>query len=282
LAKEFIEFQKIREKLERMKFVAKKFGGLFKYNGKTFNDKITEQKNILEKTRISKEKKTKEIFEKYGYLLEMSLKMEGRNFRGMGSMINDGFPNAIIVKIENKEGLPFRFCVRAMDRIKKGKEILINYGREHLLKRFLPHIEINFKELKDFISKIKNKHPNDNYFLTSEFKNEFNAYCINEKEGGSSLEKILYIIFTPHTVLRVLDEVSIEDVLQCVKLIKEIWSLNQKVTLERFELFYLDLKKLGEKDKKLLRDLKEKSSTSCFFDLLVFVMENLGGDVKVF
>ena len=72
------------------------------------------------------------------YLMKGSVPMDGKNFRSPVAMANDSFPNACFLQIGSEEkgvdGLPYQSALVALEPIRPGEQILVNYGGSHTIK----------------------------------------------------------------------------------------------------------------------------------------------------
>lgn len=62
--------------------------------------------------------------------------IDGRHYRNMGGMIDDGFPNIGAFHLYNVGGVPLRVVFVALDEIPVGEMVTVHYGMNHSVKIF--------------------------------------------------------------------------------------------------------------------------------------------------
>ncbi len=87
------------------------------------------------------------------YLLR---KVNAEPFRNEMAQINDGFPNCVCIDIPNSNGLKARYLMIAARTLRKGEQILWNYGN-HKVKSF-QYNEIAGSEARIYVRKINSWH----------------------------------------------------------------------------------------------------------------------------
>lgn len=78
--------------------------------------------------------------------------IDAEHHRNLASLIEDGFPNAAAFYLYDVENVPLRVVFIALENIKAGEMILINYGIYHSVKTEY-HEEYRYKEMKEFFTK---------------------------------------------------------------------------------------------------------------------------------
>jgi hypothetical protein len=241
---------------------------------KTFTDQINDA------TKIENENeqilKMQEIFNKFGYL-QNDIPANGRDFKGLFSMVNDGPSNTTMWQITNEKGLPSRICLLPLRDIEKDEEILYNYGIQYSFE-YLPYkiSDSKLEEIKKFILEIKEKHPQEKCFLARELKriSESSSNLLEEKYVKAG---ILYIISRPVVVLEVLDYLEIDDILKCFSLMRSLNESWNKIlpNLMKFYVYYTCFKKLKEsKNEELLNHFREKAKELSISQLLEYAEKN--------
>jgi hypothetical protein len=126
--------------------------------------------------------------------------------RGMAGMCNDSMPNAECFELYNTKGLPIRYVVTAIDKIKKGTPIVFNYGIGHGI-RFGHRVELRKKaffhyyrsECAKGFPALVNKaiHYNDGAYIAGHRP---------EAEENLPIQSLIYIFSTPSAMLHLLCE----------------------------------------------------------------------------
>ena len=117
------------------------------------------------------------------------------------AMANDGFPNVKLFHLTKSadnskagmDGLPARKVFVALDDIKAGEQITLNYGSTHDLKLSGAHVELKWNELKNYIS-------THGWDLSPLLKRAASMTPQEKQDHASLMEKINYLFKTPTTL----------------------------------------------------------------------------------
>lgn len=124
--------------------------------------------------------------------------VNGKKLRNLGPIINDGFPNCLMVPV-NYHGIAYSFII-ASQKIKKGERLLWNYGFSHPVKLDHIHLELNQKGLEKFIETTSLLSIFQN-ICKSDFTKLSGEACAKKVAEGA---KIGYILETPNTLISLL------------------------------------------------------------------------------
>ncbi len=116
--------------------------------------------------------------------------IDGRENRNLGPLANDGFPNALMQEVYDKDGIRKHSVLIALEDIPNGEEICWDYGSSApLCKEW--HSELRMDALKTWLKQNRKK-----LSQAPSKKRDFNALAF--------LSKVQYLYNTPKTALRLL------------------------------------------------------------------------------
>jgi Ankyrin repeats (3 copies)/SET domain len=125
---------------------------------------------------------------KRGSVYALGDNKDGAKYRNEMAMINDGFPNCVLLPLTCVKGQPNRELFIASEAIKKGEQILWNYG-EHYVK-IIPRMECRYKDICTFVDSFDSCHLKKLLFrLRSNLKVTLDEFYL--------IEKYRYIVSTP-------------------------------------------------------------------------------------
>lgn len=135
--------------------------------------------------------------------------VDPRQYRGAMAMANEGFPNAYLQGLEFNDSLKFgldglfsRKLIFAMEEIKEGEQILIDYGPGHKMKygerlEMRPQAMLNFFRTHpwgDIFAWLKEVHSNPKIF-------DFNEHT----EAKKRVDYVTYVVNTPKALQILID-----------------------------------------------------------------------------
>lgn len=185
--------------------------------------------------------------------------IDAGKIRDLGSMVQDGFPNAYISSLPHINGIESRMLIVAGRPIAQGEEIFISYGAEHPVAALASlHIELNTKDLEEFIS----SHSLID-LIESLQKFSWDSNITDQKQFEERAEAYLkfaqlnYLFTRPTAFLHVLFKglIDIQDLLECYKFYKQTQFYSPSVSFNMF-LSHLYLPSLHA----LLKNLKDHPS----------------------
>lgn len=113
------------------------------------------------------------------------------------SRMNDGFPNATMIRLPKYRGVPYRRFLVALDRIEPGEQIVWNYGYGKM--KLEPHIELRPKETREFIKTHDVESLLNSLEMTKQQEDiHFNYY--------PEVEKLRYLLATPSVLFNLILE----------------------------------------------------------------------------
>lgn len=132
------------------------------------------------------------------YIFGGAIPIDAKTYRSPAAMANDGFPNACSMVLATNHGgvggLPYQVAMIALEPIKPGEEILMDYGPRHGIKKE-GHIELRKDALIRFFAKPS---------LNSLISKVRSSLDINTQEEAVILmnfvEKMVYLHATPGSI----------------------------------------------------------------------------------
>lgn len=149
---------------------------------------------------------------------------EAHQYRNLGGMINDGFPNCMIDSIHHPSGIAYPVIV-PLRTIEEGEELFVDYQREHSVKK-LKRIELNLPEAYQFLAEksLRARILDDLLPLMQATGMKQNNLSIEKRlEYFALLTKVNYLICTPTLLVSLLFEgrISLQD-LTAIGSLKEL------------------------------------------------------------
>lgn len=120
--------------------------------------------------------------------------IQSLNYRNLGPMINDGFPNAVMIGLDSINGMEKRSVLIALEDINPGEEIFWDYGASDL--KIYEHRELNMEAARKFFK----QHP----ILEIVKKTEQVMYfmCNYDYPHLGDFSRALYLMNTPTTAIK--------------------------------------------------------------------------------
>lgn len=163
------------------------------------------------------------------------------------SRINDGFPNATMIRLPKYRGVPYRRFLVALDKISPGEQIIWNYGYGKM--KLDPLVELRPSETREFIKNHSIESLLKTLDLTQRTEDlDFSYY--------PKIEKLRYLLATPSIIfILILEELLTSQ--QGLLLVKT--SINLGIMPSELEMWLNEVIKIAQNGANLSKRLSQSN-----------------------